>query len=224
MYGNGVSDEDIFMSRLSRRLNSAYPDANWQVINTAVGGYNTVMELETLKEKGLAYQPDIVIVFFVGNDLSLPNFIRQRVSFFARKSFLLEWVRERTTNIAHSKLVPAPLSDEGNWFERDPDKVPEAYRDMVGLDAYQKAMAELAALSRAHGFDVIVLQKHRREYVVRICAELELPHISFMPVLDEYMEEHGINLYTGSVLSVSENDPHPSALTHGLFTDVIIDY
>ena len=41
MFGNGVSDEEIFMARLSRRLDGAYPEASWELVNTAVAGIST---------------------------------------------------------------------------------------------------------------------------------------------------------------------------------------
>lgn len=53
------------------------------------------MEVATLKENGLQYQPDIVLILFVGNGLDLPNFIREPVSFFAPKSFLVDWMRQK---------------------------------------------------------------------------------------------------------------------------------
>ena len=58
--------------------------------------------------------------------------------------------------------------------EHDLQKVPAAYRNMVGLEAYQNAMRELKELSRVHGFEVIVLQKnYGTAYMAEICRELE---------------------------------------------------
>lgn len=224
MYGNGVSDEDIFMARLSSKLNDAYPEASWQLINTAVGGYNTVMEVETLKEKGLQYQPDIVLILFVGNDLDLPNFIREPVHFFAPRSFLVDWVRQKTRGISLTRLVAAPKSNEGNWFERDPQKVPAAYRGMVGPAAYRNAMHELKELSIIHGFELIVLQQNVNVLVTRTCSQLNLPLVRFQPALEQYMMKNGIEQFRGSALSISETDLHPSAVAHGIFGEVIFEY
>ena len=218
MYGNGVSDDDIYMARLSRKLNQTYPDESWELINTAVGGYNTVMEVETLKERGLQYEPDIVLIQFVGNDLDLPNFIREPVDFFAPDSFLLEHISQRL------RLVAAPKAEEGNWFERDPDKVPAAYRDMVGEEAYRRAMRELKELSIRHGFELIVLQQNPRPLVTATCEQLDLPLVLFRSALERYMKKHGITAFRGSVLSVAETDPHPSAEGHRIFAEVIFDH
>lgn len=41
---------------------------NVQVLNFAVGGYDTAQELRTLETKGLAYQPDVVVLGYCLND------------------------------------------------------------------------------------------------------------------------------------------------------------
>src|SRR5262249_1399115 len=63
MFGWGVTDEECFLFILQKYLNQSRSfNIEWEIINTAVPGYNAVMEVETLKEKGLHYKPDIVIV------------------------------------------------------------------------------------------------------------------------------------------------------------------
>jgi lysophospholipase L1-like esterase len=39
-----------------------------EVLNLGVGGYNTLMEVEALRVKGLRFDPDIVVMIFVEND------------------------------------------------------------------------------------------------------------------------------------------------------------
>ena len=60
-------------------LNAAYPQKTWEIINTGVPGYNTVMEVATMRAKGLALEPDIVILNVVTNDLNLPTRLLKRV-------------------------------------------------------------------------------------------------------------------------------------------------
>lgn len=57
---------DIYTSLMGRRLQEAgFPV---EVLNFAVVGYNTQQEVETLKDKGLAYKPDLVLVGYCLND------------------------------------------------------------------------------------------------------------------------------------------------------------
>ena len=62
MFGDGVGNEDLYTGHLEVLLNERYPARKWRVINTAVPSYNVVMKVETLKEKGLRFDPDFVLL------------------------------------------------------------------------------------------------------------------------------------------------------------------
>ncbi|MAG56930.1 MAG: hypothetical protein CMJ83_11605 [Planctomycetes bacterium] len=62
--GTQVEEKDLFTSRLARSA----PDL--EVINAGVGGYGTVQQYLALRDRWLAYSPDLVIVMFFGNDLA----------------------------------------------------------------------------------------------------------------------------------------------------------
>ena len=66
--------------------------ANTEVLNFGVSGYNTQQEVETLREKGLRYSPDLVvlavcvndalshaggILMFLGQEQAKSNYMRQ---------------------------------------------------------------------------------------------------------------------------------------------------
>ncbi|MFT7664936.1 MAG: hypothetical protein ACI87A_003170, partial [Planctomycetota bacterium] len=75
MFGWGVEEPQTFLALLEQKLNEQFPERSWEVINTAVPGYNTVIEVATLATKALQLEPDLVLIGFVGNDLDLPNFL-----------------------------------------------------------------------------------------------------------------------------------------------------
>ena len=67
--GEGLRIEDdgqIFPAVLESRLRELGLDA--EVLNFSVNGYNTLQEVETLKEKGLAFRPDLVLLAYCLND------------------------------------------------------------------------------------------------------------------------------------------------------------
>jgi hypothetical protein len=69
-WGFGVEQEDRFSEVLERRQ----PD--WEIINASVSGYSTDQEYLFVKDRGLAYRPDIVLLLvhdsdFAGNDSSV---------------------------------------------------------------------------------------------------------------------------------------------------------
>jgi hypothetical protein len=51
------------------RLERLLADKNVEIVNLGVGGYGTAQELRVMKELGLSYDPDLVILFFYSNDL-----------------------------------------------------------------------------------------------------------------------------------------------------------
>lgn len=61
--GLGVSDEDLFESRLERRLNDelAGPDRRFEVMNFSVHGHIPLQRLVLLEERVLQFEPDVVL-------------------------------------------------------------------------------------------------------------------------------------------------------------------
>ena len=96
MFGQGVPNGDDFTVQLETQLNHAFGAKRWEIINTAVPGYNTAMQVATLKAKGLKYRPDIVLIMFIGNDIELPNFIGIKENYLSlQKSFLVDFFLAR---------------------------------------------------------------------------------------------------------------------------------
>jgi len=228
MFGWRVSDNECYLSLLEEKLNRNFPNVSWEVINTAVPGYNTVMEVETLKEKALLYNPDLVITHYVGNDIDLPNFIRKKENYLTfKKSFLLEFILHRlrgATQPIMDSLVPAPHHNFERRFENDPDRVSDEYKDMVGKEAYYRAMKELKALSLEHGFELLIISIQTPNYVREICSLSNIPQIEAIENVTQFMRANGIKTYSGSVLTISEDDPHPSAIGHRIISEFIFDY
>ncbi len=243
MFGRGVSDGEQYLALLEQELNKTFPDTRWQVVNTAVSGYNAVMEVETLKDKGLAYEPDLVIVNFVDNDLALPNFIQQPQQILSvRKSFLIDFVQEKISMISQppiSKkqdllqdvgLVRSPRARPGSGqFASDVSKVPKQYQNMVGPQAYRAAMLELKRMRDDHGFDVMVVKmmptySEAQSLMAEVCEEFGFEEVSFGDDYMSYLQANGYRTFLGSPLTLSRTDPHPSALGHQIAAKAILAF
>ncbi len=243
MFGLGVADHEPYLVRLGQLLRETFPARRWQVINTAVPGYNTVMEVETLKEKGLLLRPDLALIEFVGNDFELPNFIRCRKPVWAiDRSFLVELVKRRLGRRRFTRpppgeprywkklrqygLVPAHTG-EGNLG--DPAPVPPEYAGMVGWGAYERAMRELAALGDRHGFAVVVASLGIKEAELRVRArqlalDLGLHWVDVGAVFRHHLRQLQLQELAGSPLALSETDPHPSPLGHEIAAETLLRY
>lgn len=67
-FGLGVAQDQIFAVRLEQLLQGRL-QRPMRVINSGVGGYNTVQELAFFKQGGINLQPDLVLLTYVTNDI-----------------------------------------------------------------------------------------------------------------------------------------------------------
>jgi len=228
MFGQGVENPKLTQRR---------PAREWQVINTAVPGYSTVMEVEALKEKGLAYSPDLVIIEFVLNDLVMPNFMRLKEPVLSlSKSFLVDYFKKRRPKNLRKglwrrlkdKRVGPAIRDQENptLYASDPEQVPPEYRDMVGWDAYHSAMTDLRRLSDEHGFEVLSICLNPNEpplknQALTLSRELGFRVLDIGAVFRRYLDQHGYRYYLQSPLALAPTDGHPTALARGARRGVI---
>jgi len=70
-FGNSVRVEDNFPSQLQQRLHSDNRDV--EILNFGVGGYDTLQEVSLLEIRGLRYHPNLVVVAYCLNDISIAS-------------------------------------------------------------------------------------------------------------------------------------------------------
>ncbi len=63
------SNEATWPHQLQRKLRSAYPDVNFEVVNAAVGGYVAADNLKNLEHRVLPLDPDLVIYYEANNEI-----------------------------------------------------------------------------------------------------------------------------------------------------------
>ena len=231
MFGWGVATGKDYLSVLEERLKEVRPGERWEVLNMAVPGYNTAMEVETLVARGLAYAPDVVVVGFCWNDIDLPNFVRPPAGYLSlRRSFLIDFVRGR---LARTDLVEAPRGPDGKLFESDVARAPAMYRDLVGWDAFDAALDQLARLSRERGFVVMFLafepdgvggplRDERRRRALAEAARRQFVLVDVGALQAEWMQRRHIPEYYRSTLTLTGIDPHPSVLSHWLAAELLL--
>lgn len=69
-FGTGVDQDKTFSARLEPLLRERL-HRPVRVINSGVGGYNTVQEVTYFKREGIALQPDLVMLTYVQNDVEV---------------------------------------------------------------------------------------------------------------------------------------------------------
>jgi hypothetical protein len=242
MFGQGVADGSDYLSMLQRRLREQHPEKQWRVLNLAAPSANTVMEVETLRRRGLSFEPDLVILHLTANDTALPQYVRLVDDpFDLRRSYLVELARW---------LAGVPVNRSG--FElregRDPrlahvsvvgkrTELPQEYRDLLGWEPFAGALAELAALSQAHAFPVVTVSTFEDEACVRLIDAARaqgFATVRLMPEIREHLArllaEHPeappdltlLAQYEYSDLAVAPGDSHPSVLQHRMIATKLL--
>lgn len=152
MFGWNVDQDQDYLTVLEHQLNARGDDVTYEVLNMAVPGYNTQLETETLQLKGLAYQPDIVIIGWCENDGQLPFFLLEKEDFSRRDvSFLhmLVFRRDDFREIA----TGTKLRDLRDAQRKQISPEILSGTETEGLRA---AFTDLKKLSDEHGFHLLV--------------------------------------------------------------------
>ena len=237
MFGHGVEDHQTYLYRLQLLLQSAHPERRWRVINTGVPGFNTVMEVETLRTRCLSLAPDLVILNIVGNDYEPPYFVREPENTWALdRSFLFDrlFAGEQMPASDDDTRNPALFARGTVWYAAGPGgerRIPQAYRSVFGKKAFEGALDALDALSDEQGFDVLVFTTYEWDATVEMVAsavERGFPHVSLMPDLRAWMlREKGMEFaplpYSKTELVVGRRNSHPSALQHEMAAKRLYD-
>ena len=200
MMGLGVNFEDtygeVLENELNRRSKEDRLDVDFEFINLAVIGYNTTMEVETFFQKGLKFNPDLVIISYFRNDFDLPNFIIKKENpWKSKKSYAVFYIGKRLKILADTKygkflgnvIKENQKKDLGIWgldmamwrnvklenpIGNEYEFVPDDYKFMVGINAYIREMKRLK----------------------KKCDELKLPLILQFDVSEEKIMEDRENI------------------------------
>jgi len=176
-FGYAVEEASTFPRLLEARLAALFPQAGFEFVNLGVGGYNAWNELELLRDVGIGYQPDLVLVQFCINDLNdptlhfdaqtrlaldaipdaaFPDPSRRRGSQHAESSARVWCARSRLCTLVHERWLPAhePEFDEAARRAAG-DPVESAHApEWRWLEARYREMAAVAARAGA-GFAVL---------------------------------------------------------------------
>ena len=175
-------NEDVFPPILERLL--VQDGMSAEVINLAVSGYNTQQEVEMLREKGLQYHPDLVVVAYTmssrehldGDILKTLLEAEQRqggvssarVSSWLVKSALYRFVRFRVLAAKRPRAAttaPAPAgATAATAVAPDADTAgagtaaspTQHYLDLVSADTVAPYFGVLRDLARQHHFQVLI--------------------------------------------------------------------
>lgn len=230
MFGWGVGEGEPYLQILEQRLDEL-PNGRrrFQVLNFGVPGYNAAIEVASFEHKALAYDPDLVVIHFIGNDFGLPYFMQPpEARQAAARSYLWQLLEARFGS-SQDEVDPDLLGHDRSRL--DPDyraQVRGQYQHMLGTDGYKRAMAKLARVTRARGIPVIVMALgdvgERGGLSRRVAAANGLGFLNAAPRFYSYLVENGLGADKQAWKKTFRipRDGHPNQVAHRLYAEVLL--
>jgi lysophospholipase L1-like esterase len=145
--------DDVFSAVAERELNGL-GGASFEVLNFGVSGYDTRQEVATLREKGLSFTPDVVVLAYCVNDITASSgYIVKQLE--AQRSESDSRVLGLSPTLARSALVRWVYLRIGAALFASPASEPNGLSP-PSQDTVAESLARLGALAREHDFDVVV--------------------------------------------------------------------
>jgi hypothetical protein len=219
---------------MSHQLTSLLDGTKWEILNLGVPAYNTLDEVRFLEERGLKYQPDVVVLMYHPNDAGVP--VATALGDPPTTERVLAAYYDGKATPEERAQVEAFLSSQGQPVA-PPWNVPtlpardRQYFFHTFLPAYwskvQEALDHLAALAREHHFTVLV----------GIIPELDRPweNHPFPPLYERVhaeMARHGFGVidlypllqhYPNTDLMLWGHDGHTSAFANRIIAHVLAE-
>ncbi len=229
LFGQGVKPQDRCLDRLGDLLRKQYPQQTVETINAGQLAYNTALEARALRICGMEYRPDLVILYFVPNDVEADIYSKKaKVEFFTEfttGSLATDWMSQ------HSEVWALFNRSIGGWwrgrayirdsigsFTSDPDKWNSCrveLDDIVHTCRDNEARLLIVAfpffyqLNGQYPFQPI--HDRLREYC-------EKTGVAFVDLRDDYRQ------YSGPELWVHPTDQHPNEVAHRIAAESAAKY
>jgi lysophospholipase L1-like esterase len=160
--GFGVAEADTYATRLESSLRER-TDRRVEVINAGVPGYASTQLLLYLENRGLAFDPDAVIIETNFNDRrAVPPTAEPDSESQFRRMYRQLRIRElldhsMTARVMRALLrgsAPGGVLNTGNFAF---DEIEVASQVRVSLEQYELNMREMIRLARNHGADIYLI-------------------------------------------------------------------
>lgn len=207
-FGHAVEQDSVlFPYRTSRHL-SAMLGRPVETLNFGVPAYMTWQELLLLKRDGLRYEPDLLVLGIVLNDvaekLDYGFWQEDKLRSLAAASWIARWSQRsalvwgaqvigRRLRIGHIDISAKQVNDVKRLiYEGDTPEVRQAWQDTFAT------LDELAAFCEAHDLPLLILtfpftfQLHNpddlnlpQQQILAYAQQRNLPHLDLLPPLAE---------------------------------------
>ena len=214
--GWGAKFDETFPKRIERIYADRGIEAD--VINTGVGNYNTIQEVEYYLTEGYKYNPDIVVLNFTFNDAE-PVPVSHPPPTILRMCYSCIFVTGTVDSVLREIFVKKDWADYYLGLYGDDGQA----KGWLDAKAY---IAKLAAFTKAHGTKLLIANLPElhdvQHYSLQKIADLvhEAADQNGVPFVDLLPYVQGV---PSPELWVTRPDPHPNGLAHKLFAQGIFE-
>ncbi|MDO8281316.1 MAG: GDSL-type esterase/lipase family protein [Thermodesulfovibrionia bacterium] len=214
--GWGVEFEDIYSKKLEKSLNEN--QNSYEVINMGVGNYNSIMETELFKSKGLSLNPDLVILMYFINDAEpTPHNVTPLEYKTRRNSYFMAFLLDRFIKFKTA------LDQSYDWKKYYGDLY---IHNPDNLASNKKSLEELITLCNANNIKLLIVNipelhnlknypfRFATQYISQISEEGKVPFLDLLPYLADQEPES---------LWVSLEDPHANAKANSIISNTIYE-
>lgn len=215
--GWGTVSEQIFSKRIEKMF--AARGQTVEVVNTGVGNYNTVQEVQYFLAEGFKYRPDVVVLNFFVNDAEPVPRAAHASPFLSRVCYACNFVMGRVDTLMRKFSV-----EKKAWTEY--------YLDLYGdgtakgwLDA-KDAIRRLADYCRANDMKLMIaslpelhdVKNYPFQKITRLVEQAAKDNgAAFVDVLPQLATQNSPDLW------VTAPDPHPNALAHKMIAEGLFE-
>jgi len=148
--------DEAFGEQLVEILNQRKPNQHFELINAAVSGYTSLQGLTYLKNYGLRYSPDLILVYFGNNDASKNGYISDK-ELIDRNPQLVgvlgTFNRLATYRFLKEILLPIKFSFESKLLSQKKKEVVVR----VSPEDYYQNIEEMIKLAKANNIKIILV-------------------------------------------------------------------
>ncbi len=228
LWGQGVRFEDTLLAQLEKRLGNAFDGFGVETINSGILGTNTRYQLASLENRGMLFDPDLVLLVFVPNDVEQTgqNRDRPRIEFFRGYTQIYldpDRVTSRSRFFGWAKQVVLRNIRAERYIR---EAIESFEPDSPGWNDCRSALAEIAELCRRrevplliaiypflHDLDGGYPFRAIHEKVLEFCGEAGLQCIDLAGAFPGF---------EGPELWAHPTDQHPNEIAHGLAADALV--
>jgi lysophospholipase L1-like esterase len=206
-----------FEATISKRLEKLFDQAGEkvEVMNTGVGNYNTVMEVEAFLTRDAKFKPDMVVLNYTFNDAEpVPDY--GSTNFLARNSEAAVFL------VGGMDSIFRLFGERRTW-----DTYYLGLYDTPGWEAAKAAIHRLSDYCRANKVKLMIVSWPELHDVnnYRLQKITDLLHgvadaekVPFVDLLNAVKGQDSSKLW------VTPPDPHPNAYTNGLYAAYLFPY